>query len=279
MWTKIKHLFPEQAQLPTAYFDNNGVLRILYSHRVDKRSHVGELWVEPENNFKLYSNKPSLITPSEPGLFDSAGVMPSCVYKIRDTYRLWTTGWNCREDVPYGHAIGLMFRNEGEEEWRRYSKGPALDRNVAVPFLANSAFAVEQHNGECALQFCNGTGWDGDFATYKIDFAIADSVYGTWKVHRTDIGYDESANSRPFCEKKSIWFAHKKKDTNYRIAHWTLDMNWEEQSDDVLPRGGTGDFDSDMVCYPWIFEHEGRRYMLYNGNGYGETGIGLAVEE
>jgi hypothetical protein len=25
------------------------------------------------------------------------------------------------------------------------------------------------------------------------------------------------------------------------------------------------------------FDHKGERYMLYNGNGYGQTGFGLAV--
>jgi hypothetical protein len=32
-----------------------------------------------------------------------------------------------------------------------------------------------------------------------------------------------------------------------------------------------------MVEYPWLFESEGRTHMLYNGNGYGATGVGLAV--
>jgi hypothetical protein len=38
-------------------------------------------------------------------------------------------------------------------------------------------------------------------------------------------------------------------------------------------------WDSDMICYPRVFSHVGRLYMLYNGNGYGKTGFGLAVME
>jgi hypothetical protein len=34
-----------------------------------------------------------------------------------------------------------------------------------------------------------------------------------------------------------------------------------------------------MVEYPWIFGSYGRDYMLYNGNDYGASGIGLAVWE
>jgi hypothetical protein len=32
-----------------------------------------------------------------------------------------------------------------------------------------------------------------------------------------------------------------------------------------------------MQAYPFVFDEGGRRYMLYNGDGYGRTGIGLAV--
>ena len=34
-----------------------------------------------------------------------------------------------------------------------------------------------------------------------------------------------------------------------------------------------------MLCYPFIFDHGGERYMLYNGNDYGKTGFGIAQLE
>ena len=36
-------------------------------------------------------------------------------------------------------------------------------------------------------------------------------------------------------------------------------------------------WDSTMICYAHQFRHDGKLYALYNGNNYGETGIGLAV--
>ena len=42
---------------------------------------------------------------------------------------------------------------------------------------------------------------------------------------------------------------------------------------DVSPSG----WDSDMIEYPVVFDVAGRHYMLYNGNGFGRTGMGLAV--
>jgi hypothetical protein len=38
-------------------------------------------------------------------------------------------------------------------------------------------------------------------------------------------------------------------------------------------------WDSESVAYPFVFDHAGRRYMLYNGNGYGLTGFGIAELE
>jgi len=36
-------------------------------------------------------------------------------------------------------------------------------------------------------------------------------------------------------------------------------------------------WDSQMVEYPFVFDHAGARYMLYSGNTFGQTGFGLAV--
>lgn len=38
-------------------------------------------------------------------------------------------------------------------------------------------------------------------------------------------------------------------------------------------------WDSEMIEYPFAFHHSGALYMLYNGNGYGKTGFGLAVRD
>ena len=38
-------------------------------------------------------------------------------------------------------------------------------------------------------------------------------------------------------------------------------------------------WDSEMIEYPFVFDHKRERYMLYNGNGYGKTGFGLAILE
>jgi hypothetical protein len=38
-------------------------------------------------------------------------------------------------------------------------------------------------------------------------------------------------------------------------------------------------WDSEMVCYPYVFKHNDNIYMLYNGNRYGLSGFGIARAE
>jgi len=79
-----------------------------------------------------------------------------------------------------------------------------------------------------------------------------------------------------------MWFSFRSgAGEKYRIGYarsgdginWTLDL--ENSGIDVSSSG----WDSEMIEYPFVFNHNGTRYMLYNGNGYGKTGFGLAVFE
>ena len=75
-----------------------------------------------------------------------------------------------------------------------------------------------------------------------------------------------------------MWYSYR--GAAYRIgyAESSDGVEWQRLDDragiDVSPEG----WDSEMICYPNVFEFEGKKYLLYNGNEYGKTGIGLAVE-
>jgi hypothetical protein len=67
----------------------------------------------------------------------------------------------------------------------------------------------------------------------------------------------------------------------YRIGYAaSKDLrHWEMILDKVGLDVSSSGWDSEMIEYPFVFEHKKRIYMLYNGNGYGKTGFGLAVLE
>jgi hypothetical protein len=32
-----------------------------------------------------------------------------------------------------------------------------------------------------------------------------------------------------------------------------------------------------MIEYSWLYEQHGRKYLFYNGNGFGRSGFGYAI--
>jgi hypothetical protein len=34
-----------------------------------------------------------------------------------------------------------------------------------------------------------------------------------------------------------------------------------------------------MIEYAYVFDHNGKRFMIYNGNGFGKSGLGYARME
>jgi hypothetical protein len=75
-----------------------------------------------------------------------------------------------------------------------------------------------------------------------------------------------------------MWYSYRSGDgTLYRIGHAESENEEEFKLNinpnlDVSKKG----WDSEMVCYPFIFEHKNEIYMLYNGNNHGIDGFGLA---
>ena len=56
-------------------------------------------------------------------------------------------------------------------------------------------------------------------------------------------------------------------------------INWTRNDDDFpLLKSDTG-WDSEMACYPVIYRNGNKKYIFYNGNGMGKTGVGYAVLE
>ncbi|MBC7602562.1 MAG: hypothetical protein H7255_07885 [Ramlibacter sp.] len=77
-----------------------------------------------------------------------------------------------------------------------------------------------------------------------------------------------------------MWFSYRGKvGQTYRIGYAFCPPggSWELRLADTGIDVSSDGWDCEMIEYPFVFEHGGLRYMLYNGNGYGRSGFGLAV--
>jgi hypothetical protein len=81
-----------------------------------------------------------------------------------------------------------------------------------------------------------------------------------------------------FCFRGSVGY-RTNRDTSYRLgyAESADGRNWTRLDEHVGIERADDGWDSEMMEYPFVYEHKGRKYMLYNGNGFGETGFGYAV--
>jgi hypothetical protein len=141
------------------------------------------------------------------------------------------------------------------------------------------------------MWYLSCTGWDKVDGkarhSYHIRYAESDDGLSWQRSGRVCIDYqskEEYAISRPSVLRDGdlyrMWYSYRgsSRASGYRIGYAESDdgVDWvrkdEEAGIDVSPEG----WDSEMIEYPCVFDHFGSRYMLYNGNGYGATGIGLA---
>ena len=81
-----------------------------------------------------------------------------------------------------------------------------------------------------------------------------------------------------------MWYSYRDgTGKKYRIgySHSIDGIIWENKLDSVGIDVSNNGWDSEMICYPFVFDHKNSRYMLYNGNSHGKDGFGLAklVEE
>jgi len=233
------------------------------------------------------------LLPGEPCHFDCDGVISVCFVKHGGAIFLYYVGW---QNLPEGLWIcdtGRVKLDEGKLTLTREFQGPVLGRDKSNPlFAAATAFHV---SGDFWQTWYNsGIRWEKTERGWKHHYGIhyAHSNNGVdWICHPgmclPFASEYEYAFGRPSVIYREdtyfMWYAHRATKTidTYRIGFASSrdGRQWARNDPlsgiDVSPTG----WDSEMICYPCVFEHQNRMYMLYNGNGYGKTGFGLAVME
>ena len=92
---------------------------------------------------------------------------------------------------------------------------------------------------------------------------------------------DEYAICKPCVVKDEdrfrMWFCSRGQSYRIRYAESQDGIAWVRMSKSTGIDVSADGWDAEMIEYPCVFDHQGTRYMLYAGNGFGRTGFGLAV--
>ncbi|MCK9482634.1 MAG: hypothetical protein M0R38_12910 [Bacteroidia bacterium] len=303
-WKKLGFIFNSNKQsdwmyshamIPIAENIHDDIFRVYFSSR-DKhnRGHGAYLEIDIKNPQEiLYLSEEPVLKPGELGCFDDSGALPNTLITINGEKYLYYTGINIGVTVKIRNSIGLAKWNESKKVFERVYEGPIIDRTKESPHFTATPEVIFD-NGLYKIWFTSCVKWmkiESEVKHYyNLEYAESDDGI-IWK-RNGNIAIDfkdefEYALGVPRVRKDKeiykMWFcARASKDTpTYRIKYAeSMDcINWTRKDEKVGLDVSKEGWDSEMICYPFIFDHKNKRYMLYNGNAYGKSGFGIAVLE
>jgi len=298
-WIKVGRIFSAEsysewmhshASVPIAEHLSENLFKIYFSTRDrQNRSYTAYVTIDITRPHEILDVSPSpVLQPGALGEFDDSGSMATWLTRTGETRYLYYIGWNLGVTVPFRNSIGLALSSNGAP-FSRLFPGPIADRTAKEPHFCASCCVLKEE-GLWRMWYLSCTGWElrEGSPEHRYHIKYAESLNGIdWQrdgVVAIDFTGDrEYAISRPSVirdeDRWRMWYSYR--GATYRIGYAeSLDgVKWRRCDDivgiDVSPSG----WDSEMIEYPFVFDHAGQRYMLYNGNGYGKTGFGLAVLE
>ena len=276
------------AALPILHPDDRGAQSLYFTSRdANNRAHIGRAALSLDGVPAAVALEPEpILGPGPQGAFDDSGVTGSCLVRAGDALHLYYTGWTLAGLAPFRLEIGCAVSADGGRSFRRVLDSPVAAVNDVDPVLtASPSILVE--GGVWRIWYVSGTGWskaEKPEPSYHIRYAeSADGLH--WKRDgRVCLDYHnpaEHAFGRPHVVRERgiyrMWFCVRGAAYRLGYAESADGFEWERLDHlSALPPSRSG-WDSEMIAYPHLADVGEERWLLYNGNGYGRTGIGYAV--
>ncbi len=267
------------------------IVRIFFSPR-DAKNRSSIAWLEldmrePTRVVRVCEDP--VLRPGEPGAFDDSGCSVGCVIRNGSERLLYYLGWNLGVTVPWRNAIGLAVSVDGGERFVRTSLAPIVDRSAVDPYTLSYPWVIREGRREGAawhMWYGSHLRWGGSLSDMDHRIKHAGSADGrTWsrdgRVVIEPAGADEYAFARPCVVRDGstyrMWYSFR--GTAYRIGYAESQdgLAWRRLDDQAGIAPSPGEWDGDELSYPSVFDHNGQRYLLYCGDGYGRSGFGIAV--
>lgn len=219
--------------------------------------------------------------------FGRDGLSPGCLSFMNGKPELWVMGWQRPPDSHwYGEIGSLKLDQVGGI--RSVPSDPIFGLSQSNP-LGLSYPWIHNFGGYYRMYFGSTVHWGDGKGEMLHVIKSARSVDGlNWTQESQIIPEDHTqmAFSRPTVYENpdgylEMWYSVRGSDSrsHYRIDYARSEdgLSWQPfpfSKFSVLP--GSAEWESEMTEYPCLFEFQGHKFMFYNGNGYGKTGIGLA---
>ena len=272
---------------PTPIHLGDSIFAIYFSARDDlNRSSVGVVTLDLESfEVKQVSSEP-VIQHGSPDSFFGDGVGLGSIYTVDDVLHMTFMGWQTAGLDHWRGDIGSFqlasVTGTVKNSVRRILTVNSVDRiSLSYPFVQ------KLNPSKFRMWYGSTHTWDAGNGEMLHPIHYADSADGySWEPMGLAVPFvlgKYQAFSRPTVLSTTrmgthMWYSVRSNVNKYRIAHsWSLDGVIWTAPDEELGLAATGlGWESNMVCYPSVFCFNDSIFMLYNGNGYGQSGIGLA---
>lgn len=275
---------------PLAVLLAGDVYRVFYSGRdAGNRSSVGAVDIDIVARRVFAEHREPVFEHGPEGSFFEAGVSIGNAYETGGQRYMLFMGWQVPKGGHWRGDIGrlkvgddLSLRLDGAAP---FMAGDATDPvSLSYPWVTASGEGYEMWYGSTVA-------WDAGNGEmlHVVKHAVSDDGHA-WRRTGLAVPYEigrAQAFSRPTVLRAQsgdleMWFSYRSgRGETYRIgyARKPVDGPWRLALEEAGIAPSAAGWDSEMIEYPFVLAHEGRVYMLYNGNGYGRTGFGLAVRE
>ena len=277
------------AALPVAAPFSSDLVRVFYSGRDERsRSSIGSVVIRLANQPQVEDAPPEpILRPGLAGAFDDSGLGVGSIVRGETEDRLYYMGWNVGGSVPWRNAIGLATGSIEYGRFERFSVGPIMDRDTVDHYSLSYPWVLNTAPGAWTMWYGTHLAWGAEKADMSHAIRRATSTDGlTWMRNPTVVlgpEGDDIAVVRPSVlatkEGFQMWFARRGHGP-YGLAHAVSPdgILWR-RTHVAMPGTDDGGWENGATTYPGAFTHAGRLWLLYNGDGYGATGFGLAVWE
>lgn len=287
-----------RAIVPIPEMIGHNDLRIYFS-TLDKFGRSQPVFIESqadEPNLISKINDVPILELGKLGTFDDSGITVSCIVPIENKRFLYYIGWNQQKNVSYKLAIGLAISVDGGP-FRKFSSGPILDRDLDEPYF-NTAPYVLIIDDVWHMWYVSCYEWKvvNNWPEPLYNIKHASSVDGiNWVRSKTTCIYEDAfaeAIGKPtvYIEKGIFKMIYSYRNSvNYRddrnksyrlgYAESKDGLNWIRKDNQIGIELSVEGWDSIMMEYASTYVINNKRYMLYNGNGFGASGFGFAIRE
>jgi hypothetical protein len=263
--------------------------RIYFSCR-DHENRSAISWIEldlRQPTRVLKESRDPVLLPGEDGFFDDNGCSIGCILPVDGKRYLYYMGWHLTVRVPWQNTLGLAISDGPGQPFRRWSRFPMMPLDDSDPYTISYPWVLRE-NGRFRMWYGSNIAWGRQKEDMRHLIKYAESADGIHWERRDGIAVDfgfpgEYAMCKPCVindgGKYKMWFCSRGDTYRIRYAESTDGISWQRVGDKAGIDVSADGWDSEMIEYPCVFDHAGRRYLIYAGNGYGRVGFGIAVQE